>query len=72
MRFVERPKTEGYFDTRKARVTSKFNSTLGILIFYRKHTLLRHLNPSQSCNSFRLYFGVSVWFNMIPFNCFLR
>ena len=37
-----------------------------------KHKLLRHLNPSQSCNGFRLYFGVSVRFNMIPFNWFLR
>ena len=46
-------------------------STLGILIL-RKHKLLRHLNPSQSCNGFRLYFGVSVRFNMIPFNWFLR
>ena len=46
-------------------------STLGILIL-RKHKLLRHLNPSQSCNGFRLYFGVSARFNMIPFNWFLR
>ena len=46
-------------------------STLGILIL-RKPKLLRHLNPSQSCNGFRLYFGVSVRFNMIPFNWFLR
>ena len=34
--------------------------------------LLRHLNPSQSCNGFRLYFGVSFRLNMIPFNWFLR
>ena len=63
MRTVERPKPEGYFDTRKARAKKQV-STLGILI-PRK---LRHLNPSQSCNGFRLYFGVSVRFNMIPFN----
>ena len=44
---------------------------LGILIL-RKPKLLRHFNPSQSCNGFRLYFGVSVRFNMIPFNWFLR
>ena len=42
-----------------------------ILILYRKHELLRHLNPIQSCNSFRLYFGVSVRLNMIPFRLIL-
>ena len=35
-------------------------------------TLLRHLNPSQSCNGYRLYFGVLVRFNTIPFDWFLR
>ena len=53
------------------RVCNKQVSTLGILIL-RKHKLLRHWNPSQSCNGFRLYFGVSARFNMIPFNWFLR
>ena len=47
-------------------------STLGILIIYSKHKFLRHLNPSQSCNGFRLSFGVSGRFKMIPFNWFLR
>ena len=42
-----------------------------ILILYRKHELLRHLNPIQSCNGFRLYFGVSVRLNMIPFRLIL-
>ena len=60
---VER-RSEGYFLTPGKRI-SKQVSTLGILILYRKHKLLRHLNSSQSCNGFRLYFGVSVRFNMI-------
>ena len=67
---IER-RSEGYFLTPGKRI-SKQVSTLGILILYRKHKLLWHLNSSQSCNGFRLYFGVSVRFNMIPFNWFLR
>ena len=63
---VER-RSEGYFLTPGKRI-SKQVSTLGILILYWKHKLLRHLNPSQTCNGFRLYFGVSGRFNMIPFN----
>ena len=70
MRTVERPKPEGYyFDTRKGSGKRVQEASFDAWnINPSKHKLLRHLNPSQSCNGFRLYFGVSVRFNMIPFN----
>ena len=71
---VDRPRTEvRVFWQQESSCNNKQVSTLGILILYRKHIkLLRHLNPIQSFNDFRLYLGVSVRFNMIPVNWFLQ